>query len=959
MNKAISTLFLLLPLAGGCSDNVGGIWDPDGRGGGGGGGGGTTTESRIEAPRQGDLSRPGRPAVGVTAPLGTGWHITTPAVVIFTEALNRQSVYDGNLGVERLYVRDKTTTTKAPASVDVLGSGRVVVIRPTALLPEATYEIFLESGVKDLDGNAVTTTGVLGEFTTEPADSRRRPQVVAVYPPDSEDNLPREAKVLALLSVPVEANTVTTSSFYLRNESTAGTPAVVGTIDYPLDTVLGGGDSRVLRFVPTDPLPGGNSFGLVLKDTIRAAGLALDPGSTEPFSGFETLAWREADQVEVGALSLTAGFPNAINRNNLTTLRVDVGLPAGTLSGDRVEVRIYGGDPRTSAAGDLRYAEKSADAAGGIQILSVDFTGSLGALATPLLEDGEVVLAARITRSNVNGAWTVEDEAVQDTVAPTLISLGPPVAAGSTTDFLTDLQYCSLFGQASEAIGAAELVVTGVAGTGELFASDDRGWFFLKPLDLGLLTAPADLTLNLTDGAGNLNAAAVTGTLTQRGQIQGDLSGTGGDLTVEAWDLATLRAVAGARVVVESGVVTKPATNRLTATTGNDGQVTFPGLAPGRYTVTIVAAGYHLASLVNSRASRVSLPLEPMSGGTATLTGQVNFIPASGRFAYAGCNVPADRGLDGTIATLLSAPNTIPSTPILPNRPVLLTANVGVFPATTTSIAGIFGSPPAIIAGLTTSLGPPELGLGPGGSLAASIGTAPVTQVVYDAPYTRDLTGKGLDTNNLADGFPRVLDMGVFRGLPGWVPFGVGFTTGTPDNLSVNGNYAANLVSFLDLVPFLWSSLEARDTAGNRGRCRALFADYTLGTLIDPSLVGFPTIPTLTLAASATGTPQVQFADTLAPGGALTGLYRLEVTDGNGREWHLLVTDGDPAGGGETLQLPDLASSPATGLAIPSPWTMAVEAWLAVGVEESYCLEDFHRLHCTQARAAAKTIQVN
>ena len=54
--------------------------------------------------------------------------------------------------------------------------------------------------------------------------------------------------------------------------------------------------------------------------------------------------------------------------------------------------------------------------------------------------------------------------------------------------------------------------------------SDNDGRFVLEPLLLGRQTAPVSVTLSITDRAGNLAAAPVTGNVVQRGTRRGSAS---------------------------------------------------------------------------------------------------------------------------------------------------------------------------------------------------------------------------------------------------------------------------------------------------------------------------------------------------------------------------------------------------------------------------------------------------
>ncbi|MEQ1634812.1 MAG: hypothetical protein ABL997_20700, partial [Planctomycetota bacterium] len=554
MNALVGVLAVLGSLA--SCDNVGRAFDPDV----------TppttspTVASTIQVLPEGGDARDGRPIVRQTYPRGGGWPSTVPIVIEFSESMNESSLLPTTPTASdaKVVVRPANTTTNVPVLYDFLAAGRVLVLRPIAALDapqEASYDVVLLPDARDADGVrfSATTETVLATFTVDPAATTDA-SILAVYPRDNQRDIQRDTEFLCVFTRPVNAASLV-SNFTLREQ---GGAAVAGTPTLPLATVSLP-ETRAVGFRPASNAAWTAStvfeFVVTAGITFGTDGV-LQFNNRTPFSRFTTGGPPNPTSVAVD--NLTAGFPHKVNIDNLATLRLAVELPAEAAIGDVVVARVYGSDRSTTATGDLELVQRTTVlTAAGAQPVVVDFAGAIGTVSRLLFDDGSITFTAQLFRgSQHSGAVRGSTDAAQDTVRPTLVSLGPPIGSNGT-DLYAELETMTLFGTASEALGAAAFVVnTPGPVTGGLFASRTNGTFLLNPVDIGRRTTAVGYTLSITDRAGNLVAAPATGNLLQRGVIGGSVSG--GSLVVEAYDVATLLPIDAVEVILDPGVPTVP-----------------------------------------------------------------------------------------------------------------------------------------------------------------------------------------------------------------------------------------------------------------------------------------------------------------------------------------------------------------------------------------------------------------
>jgi hypothetical protein len=925
----------------------------------------------IQVPPAGGDVRDGRPSVKAAYPKAGGWPTSVPIVVEFSESVNTASIAPTTTGGSdgKIFVRVKNTTQVLPAQYDFLGGNRLLVIRPQPGLSNQghpSYEVVLKPGARDADGVLFigSTDQVLAEFTVDAATTDNNGQILALFPRDSQRDVPRESTYITVFTKGVnEESLAPATGANLHIDVTGGGP-VAGALALPLSQ-LTVHDGRVVEFTPSTAFAGATQHELTVTTgiTFGSSG-TLSFNNRTPFAHFTTTGVPAPTSIQVGNAS--TGFPNMINRGNLTNLQIDVAVPADALTNDVVLARIYGGDRSTTATNDLVFSERAATVpADGAQTVRVDFSGQLGTLERPKFDEGSVTLIAQLQRGTGHSAIVHGSSSARfDTTVPTIVRFGPPGPA-TGNDIFTDQESLVLYGTASEQI--ADATLTDGTTSVSLFAASSDGHFVMRPFPLGQRTSPLGYQLLVTDVAGNLAAAPVTGNIVQRGLYTGTVAGA---LTVVAYDDSTLLPVANATVLVDPGTPVVPATGQVTATTGADGSASFTGLAGTTNTITIAAAGYNLTTLYNTAAAFASLPLHPRAPATATLRGTVSAVVAgipsatlpTNTLAMIGCSVYDDPTMLA-VTTSPASPTTVPPTAILANRPQVLTALGGVFEPT---------SVPTITFAACNLLGttlvvptPPSAPVAPGTDATRSFVLLPQTGLVASLqPLLNEdwSLANGLDTANLVGGKPTVRFTLSLSGFPEQVLFGVGFTTqGTGLVFTTNGSWAqaipGGLQPFLSSLP--WVVTEARDTGGRVSRHRALLNILSNSPTDRMTPMSIPVVTGP--GAPVTGSPAVAVDDVL-DASTLPGLAMLEVVaqDADGRQWTVLAEDTNPAGGTTGIQFPDLATAAVTGLRASS-WTVHASARTFLPVMStsgSVVLAEPRRMEFGYARSAATTVVV-
>ncbi|MCI0586662.1 MAG: Ig-like domain-containing protein [Planctomycetes bacterium] len=903
----------LSPLLASCGDStVGSIFDPgDGGNGGPGNGGGTTTAPPIE----GGLIVTGDPDLEFVSPdQSSNVSVETPIAALFTETIDASGVTLANFQV------------RPQGGVPVTGTlfffagNRLVVFVPTAPLAQnTTFEVVLGTGIEDLEGKEVPVPvgGVVATFATELTSSTNAiPSVVAVFPPPDATNVPRTTDIVAVFSEPVNTSTVWPAGLV---------PTLPGPPVTPVPTLpnfFAGNRIAVLHLLAPLPIaPTGALVALTFFPTIQNDDFSpspLCPGPTPCLvSPFRVTTFDAPLAVRTASTP-----PDVVNRANLAAVPFEVDVGTGSLASDQVHLLVH----EASVGEGLEFTEPGAVGVGTVAV-SGDLEDTASPLA-PILDDGTLVVGAYVRRGSQNSVIVLGADARQDTVAPSIVRLGPPDQSSLST-FATDLRRPRVLGTATEPL--ASVVVNGPAGALPPLPGDPtitNGTFFISPaVDLGPILAgplPAGgdllpLSLDVTDLAGNATNG-VGGAILARG-FTGEVPAAqpAGTVLVAVYDEASLQGLTGARVFLEPGLSQNPPSGVLEATVFSSGVYAFAGVPAGPNTVTAIAPGFDLATVVGTSATFLSIGLSPQGspGAEALLAGSVSGnTPGVGiRFAS---NVLPDRASFGTFDFDPVTPNAIPPTAIRAGRPQVLSAFATSLPPTTTFFNFTIGP----------FLPPPDAGDSSFVPLVFPIPPSLTPSPVDDPlpiqpPQTVDLSGaSGLDVANLVAS-PSVLVNGESRGFPGTVAVGLGFTS--PAGPSTFTAFADAAPSGALLVPLAEGHLavQAQDDSGAVSEARVPLLSLT-GT------VALPPVPTLTSPAPPGPFPpslSFAFADTLAGSGA----YAARIVDSatTPRTWRFLVPDG--AGASVTVQVPVLALFPNGGVAglatgPTATWTFTVDA---------------------------------
>lgn len=935
MKPILRLASLLLPLVVCGCDNVGRAFDPSveppeptpG-----------STFSPVQVVPVGGDTRDGRPLVRATYPSGSGWPTTVPVVVEFSESVNEASILPTTQGGAdgKLILRAQGATTPIPCGYDLLADGRLLVLRPVTELTNqgnVSYEVVLLPDARDCDGvrfDVPTGGDVLATFQVNQDASLTDGRVLAIYPRTNFNEVPRESGLFVVFDRPANAATVIADHLFVRP---SGGAALAGQLQLPLNGTSGR-DGRVARFFPSAAYAAATDFELVFAAGITfGADGTLDFNNRTPYARFRTIA--PAPPVAIELQNPSPGFPDKVNLANVANARFRVELPADAAVGDVVAVRIYGGDKKTTSTSDLTWFERTATVTSVSPqpaTVDVDFSGLFGTTTSPKFDDGALTFAAQLRRGSQRSGFMHQAAASTprfDVTRPTVLRAGPP-GSDDGADVYTDLESIAFSGRASERLGGATLS-DGVTPNVELFGSGDDGAFLMRPIPLGRLTAPRAFTLAVVDAAGNSATNPFTGRIVPRGRVTGALAG---DLVVEAYDEGTLAPIAGATVLVDPDAPTVPATGQLVGTTDAAGRASFAGLVATAHTVTIVRAGYDLTTLYATQSAHVSLPLRARTNPTATFGGTAAFTPGGGQTVVVGNTAVADRGVIG-VRSASATPNTIPATPITPNRAQIVTAFAGTLEPTVAPYFASHGAP-ALGATLTAPTMPAGPAV-PGGTVTQQMVLVPATgqTAALPAPYSVNLGAVGLAT--MASGFPKARVTASLDGFEGQALVGVGKASMFLIAAIVDATFSLPILAgFAPFSPTLWSTLEARDNDGRVCRTRQL-----LQLLPTPSLtpgLGPLGTPAITPPAGPGAAPSVAFAD-VADGatfaGFLAATHDVTAVDAQGRSWRVFVADRDVAGGTRTVQFPSLAAVPAAnapGLAA-GDWSVTVESrlWLVAG----------------------------
>lgn len=167
------------------------------------------------------------------ASLSTGVSVDVHPAVTFSEVMDPSTLTTVNVSLLDI---DGDAVPQAAGSPAVSADRRTAIIVPAEPLAHASvYRIRVrgaDSGVRDRDGNALSSTFVQTPGFVTAVAGAAPPSVLAVSPADSTQRVPVSVRPVVSFSEPMQASTITSATVMLVNSSgsavsqTAGSPAL-------------------------------------------------------------------------------------------------------------------------------------------------------------------------------------------------------------------------------------------------------------------------------------------------------------------------------------------------------------------------------------------------------------------------------------------------------------------------------------------------------------------------------------------------------------------------------------------------------------------------------------------------------------------------------------------------------------------------------------------------------------
>jgi hypothetical protein len=317
----------------------------------------------------------------VSAPTGTNLS------VVFSEAMNPGTV-------------TSSTFTLKQGSVSIPGtvtcSGTTATFLPSAaLIGNTLYTATITTGVKDLAGNALTTS-YIWSFKTATVIDVTAPVVSAVVPANAATTASTTTKASVTFSEAMNATTINASSFTLKQGSTA----VVGTVSY---------SGLTASFIPTAALTASTVYTATITTAVKdAAGNALAANYTWSFTTAAAADVTPPAVLSSVPLSGAASVPV----NSIVTATFSETMDATTFTSSTFVLK----QGSVSVAGTVSY------------------TGTTATLSPAAALAGNTVYSATITTGakDVSGnplaanyTWSFTTVVPSDVTAPSIISVTP------------------------------------------------------------------------------------------------------------------------------------------------------------------------------------------------------------------------------------------------------------------------------------------------------------------------------------------------------------------------------------------------------------------------------------------------------------------------------------------------------------------------------------------------------
>ena len=307
------------------------------------------------------------PTVTSTSPStsATGVALNQKIAATFSEAMDPSTVVAANV------------TVTAPGPVAVAGSvayvGTTMTFTPTnPLAANTVYTLKISTGAKDLAGNPLATTFV-SSFTTGATADTTAPTVSSTSPRDLQTNVVINKTIAATFSKPIDALTLTTTSFKLTGPGSAN---VAGTVNYDAA-------SMIATFSPSSNLAPNTTYTATIKGGANGVkDLAGNPLAIDKVWTFTTGTQVAQAPINLGSASTFAVMATAsTGGTGPDQINGDVGLNPGSAQGispAQINGSIHVDDQAIiTAQSDLRAAYHDAVSR---SLSSVSLPGNMGGL---------------------------------------------------------------------------------------------------------------------------------------------------------------------------------------------------------------------------------------------------------------------------------------------------------------------------------------------------------------------------------------------------------------------------------------------------------------------------------------------------------------------------------------------------------------------------------------------------
>ncbi|HYN82562.1 MAG TPA: Ig-like domain-containing protein [Gemmatimonadaceae bacterium] len=270
------------------------------------------------------------PAIDNTAPTvtgvspangATGVATNTVVNITFSEAMDAGTITGATISL-----RNTATSAAVAGAVSLIGTNVARFTPNVALAAGTGYTVTATTGVRDVAGNAMASQ-FTSTFTTVAAPDNTAPTVISVSPA-SGANAPPNTKVYVTFSEPMDATTITGTTFTLR--VTSPSAAVAGTVSY-------NAGMNMAIFTPTSPLAA--STGYTVTVTTAVEDVAGNPLASQFTSTFTTTAGADATAPTVTAVT-PANLSTGQTVNSHVQITFSEGMDPTTITGTTFTVRV-------------------------------------------------------------------------------------------------------------------------------------------------------------------------------------------------------------------------------------------------------------------------------------------------------------------------------------------------------------------------------------------------------------------------------------------------------------------------------------------------------------------------------------------------------------------------------------------------------------------------------------------